>query len=128
MSNTLRKAGKKDMPGILRLVRAHPEQLMQIHLPRPSEFFVAIEDGAIIGCCALEVYSKRLAEIRSLAVAPEARGRGLASELIKLCLAEAQKRKIYEVLTITGATELFEKQGFGTFHKEKYALLKVLSS
>ena len=39
---------------------------------------------------------------------------------------EGKKKKVYEVLSITGAVRLFEKQGFGTFKGEKYALLKIL--
>lgn len=99
---------------------------MQIHLPRPDEFFVAEEDGTIVGCCALEVYSQRLAEVRSLAVLTDHQGRGIGSALVAKCLEEARALGIYEVLTITGATSLFEKHGFGAFNKEKYALIKML--
>ena len=99
---------------------------MQEHLPEPEEFTVALEDDHVVGCCALEVYSKRLAEIRSLAVAPEHQGKGIASKLIESCIQEAKEKEIYEVLTITGSSSLFEKQGFGTFNNEKYALLKIL--
>ena len=80
----------------------------------------------MVGCCALEIYSTRLAEIRSLAVAKDHQGMGIATSLIKECLQEAKKKKVYEVLGITGAVSLFEKNGFRTFNKEKYALLKIL--
>ncbi len=123
---TIKKASKKHWTAILKLIRQHPDVLVQDHLPRPSEFFVAIEDNQVVGCCALEVYSKRLAEIRSLAVAADHQGKGIATRLIDRCLTEAKKRKIYEVMTITGAVRLFEKHGFGAFNKEKYALIKVL--
>lgn len=99
---------------------------MQIHLPKPEEFYVALEGDMIIACCALEIYSQRLAEIRSLAVAPEYQGRGIGKQLVAACLNEAKEKNIYEVLTITGSSALFEKQGFATFNNEKYALLKIL--
>ncbi|MCR4280747.1 MAG: GNAT family N-acetyltransferase, partial [Candidatus Kaiserbacteria bacterium] len=82
--------------------------------------------GRIVGCCALEVYSKRLAEIRSLAVTRRYQGKGIATKLIETCLELAKKRGAYEVLSITGASKLFKRNGFGTFNKEKYALIKIL--
>jgi amino-acid N-acetyltransferase len=121
----IRKATEADFPAIQAIIRQFPEQLMQEHLPDPDEFFVAEEDS-LIGCCALEVYSQRLAEVRSLAVLEEHRGRGIASQLVAACMQEATDRGIYEVLAITGTPALFEKQGFGAFKSEKYALLKIL--
>ena len=128
----IRKATKRDWPHVLNLIREHPKQLMQHHLPRPSEFFIAIvEDTAtgttqVVGCCALEIYSKRLAEIRSLAVTEKHQGNGIATILVEKCLALAKKKKVYEVLSVTGALPFFEKRGFNTFNNEKYALLKIL--
>lgn len=122
----VRKASARDWPAIRRLVKANADTLLQDHLPLPHEFFVAVEDGRVAGCCALVVYSKRLAEIRTLAVDAAHRGKGLATELIEACLAKARAKKVYEVLSITGARGLFEKHGFGTLEKEKYALLKIL--
>lgn len=122
----IRKARASDLPGILKLVRAYKAHLLQDYLPRTSKFFVAEEDGTVVGCCALEVYSKRLAEVRTLAVTKKFQGKGIASKLIYACLHLAKKKRIYEILTITGAVHLFEKHGFHTFKQEKYALLKVL--
>ncbi len=122
----IRKATKKDFPAIRRLIRTYPDKLLQENLPRPSQFFVATLHSRMLGCCALEIYSKRLAEVRSLAVHADHQGKGIASMLIERCIAEAKKRRVYEILSITGAVTLFEKQGFGTFNNEKYALLKIL--
>ncbi len=108
------------------LIRMYPEKLLQNHLPKASQFYLALEGTTPVGCCALEVYSKRLAEIRSLAVHPEYQGKGIASALVAACLKEARKKKVYEVLSITSAIAFFEKQGFNTFHNEKFALIKVL--
>jgi len=122
----IRKASRADWGAIERLIRAFPDKLMQTHLPRPSEFFVALEGGTIIGCCALEVYSKRLAELRSLAVDKDSQGKGAARALIERCIKEARKKEIHEILTITGEPKLFEKFSFDAFKNEKYALLKIL--
>lgn len=122
----IRKATAEDFAAIRELIKQFPEKLLQEHLPEPGEFTIATEDARIVACCALEIYSKRLAEIRSLAVSTEFQGQGIATKLIEACVAEAKEKGIYEVLTITGSSSLFEKQGFGTFNNEKYALLKIL--
>lgn len=122
----IRIARTGDLPSIKHLIKMYPGKLMQTHLPRIGQFFVAIEDGKVIGCCALEIYSKRLAEIRSLSVEKKYHGHGIATELIKHCLTRARKKDVYEVLAVTGTKNLFEKFGFHTFHKEKNALLKIL--
>ena len=123
---TIRKASEADFGSIKAIVAQFPDKLMQIHLPRAEEFFVAEENGAVVGCCAREVYSERLAEVRSLAVLPDHQGKGIATTLVSACIEEAKARNIYELLTITGANSLFEKQGFGTFNNEKYALIRIL--
>lgn len=122
----IRKATKKDFDSILELIKQFPDKLLQDHLPEPEEFTVAEEEGKIIGCCALEIYSKRLAEVRSLVVSPAFQGKGIATKLIEACVQEAREKGIYEVMTITGSFSLFGKQGFGSFNNEKYALFKVL--
>ena len=123
-----RRASKKDLPAILELIKEYPEKLMQEHLPKAGSFFVAVEDGKIVGCCALEIYSKRLAEIRSLAVTEKYHEQGIATKLIEKCMAEARKKKVYEVLAISGSISFFENYGFQTFQKEKFALIKILGS
>jgi N-acetylglutamate synthase-like GNAT family acetyltransferase len=57
---------------------------------------------------------------------PEFQGKGIATKLVEACLQEAKDKEIYEVLSITGSSSLFEKLGFGTFNNEKFALLKIL--
>ncbi|MDO8562059.1 MAG: GNAT family N-acetyltransferase [bacterium] len=124
----IRKATLEDFPGIRKLIREYPDKLIQVHLPKPSEFFVAIENGKIIGCCALEIYSKRLAEIRSLAVTKESQNRGIATKLVSACMAAARKKKIYELLAIVESEKFLAKFGFHTFNKEKLALINILGN
>ena len=122
----IRKATTQDFPGILKLIREYPNRLMQNRLPKPGEFFVAVEDGKIVGCCALEIYSKRLAEIRSLAVTKKFQNRGIATKLVNACIATARKKKIYELFAIAGSEKFLAKFGFHTFNKEKYELINIL--
>ena len=124
----IRKANALDRRAIMALVRAHPDTLAQDHLPRTGEFMVAVDGkpSCIVGCAALVVYSRRMAELRSVAVAEGNRGKGIGSALIDACLKEAKRRKVREVLAVTGAKELFERHGFDTFNREKYAMLRTV--
>ena len=74
--------------------------------------FMAERDGKIVGFCALEIYSPKLAEIRSLAVAAETQGTGVGKRLIEACIARAKKRKILEVMAISSSENFFRSCGF----------------
>jgi len=77
-------------------------------------FFVAVAevDGDILGCAALEIYSRKLAEIRSLAVKSSAQGRGIGKMLVDACVALAKERGILEVMAITSSDGFFQSCGF----------------
>ena len=122
----IRKARKEDWPLITALISQFPKSLMQNSLPRWSRFFVATKNREIVGCCALDVYSIRIAEVRSLAVASGYQKKGIGSKLIKACIQRAKQLNIHEVIAITGREDVFKKFGFSTFKKEKTALLKVM--
>ena len=123
----IRPATKEDRPAIKALIRMFPKKLMQTHVPTYKSFFVAEKGGIVVGCCALQVYTRRMAEIRSLAVHPDHERNGIGISLAQACDARAKKLKIIEVGTQTGAPKLFEKLGYRTFFKEKYAMIKVLA-
>jgi amino-acid N-acetyltransferase len=85
--------------------------------------FVATVDDEIVGFVALEIYSKKLAELRSLAVAEHWQGQGIGTRLVAACLELARERRIFEVMTITSADEFFRRSGFDyTLPGEKKAL------
>jgi N-acetylglutamate synthase-like GNAT family acetyltransferase len=86
-------------------------------------FFIAEEDGGIVGCAALEIYSRKLAEIRSLAVAPDTQGKGVGRLLVQACVELAQEKNILEVMAITSSEGFFKSCGFDfTLPGEKKAL------
>jgi len=123
-----REAKKGDWKNIKLIISLYPETLMQSNLPKWDKFFVAENNKKIVGCCALDIYSRRIAEIRSLAVLLNYQRKGIGTNLIKLCLNKAKKKKILEIITITGKESLFKKFGFNTFNNEKMALLKILKT
>ncbi len=74
--------------------------------------FVVAEDGEFLGCCALAVLTPELAEVRSLAVRPEASGRGVGKALVEACVAEARRLGLRRVFALTLVPEFFERCGF----------------
>jgi N-acetylglutamate synthase-like GNAT family acetyltransferase len=127
----IRKAKLEDIPAIHRLIagatkrgkilkRSKEDIRIAIH-----HFWVAEEESGVVACCALEVYGKKLAEIRSLVVESGSEGKGLASLLVKKCLAEAKARKVYEVLVITNRENIFRRFGFSEqLHGQKALFLR----
>lgn len=89
-------------------------------LPRTSEElgqlvqtgFVAEVDQQLVGFAALEIYSPKLAEIRSLAVSPIHQGLGIGKKLVNCCVELAREQKVLEVMAITSTEEFFQGCGF----------------
>lgn len=122
----LRKATFKDYEGIQRLITDNPDTI----LPRTKEellelissFWVLDDEGEIVGCACLEVYSPKIAEIRTVAVRSDKRGLGYGGILVNAAVEEAKQRHIKEVLVITSSPEWFRKLNFGSCLNEKYAM------
>jgi N-acetylglutamate synthase-like GNAT family acetyltransferase len=115
------------MAAITSLIRLFPRQLVQKNLPRLPSFFVAYVGGKFVGCCALQIYSKRLAEVRSLAVHPDFQDHGVASRLVECCVQRARERGIRELFAVTSQTSFFGRLGFATFRREKTAMFYELT-
>jgi N-acetylglutamate synthase-like GNAT family acetyltransferase len=113
-----RRAMFADATAIYRLIAHYSVQ--GLLLPRAEEeirrnighFFVHEEKGRLASCVALEGYGADLAEIRSLAVDPEIRGRGIGARMIGFALAEARRREIVRVFAVTHTPQFFLRQGF----------------
>lgn len=88
-----------------------------------DDAFLAELDGQVVGFAALEIYSSKLAEIRSLAVDDSQRGRGIGRALVDACLRRAEERNVFEVLVVTSEDTFFQRCGFDyTLPGEKRAL------
>lgn len=124
MSGVLRKATLDDVKPIHGLLIEFSRR--GLLLPRSlgdicshlRDFFVWVEGGTLIGCGALHISWIDLGEIRSLAVADAARGRGIGSQIVQRCLEEARELHIPRVFTLTFVPDFFEKLGFRRVPKE----------
>lgn len=83
-----------------------------------QSFVVAEEDGAVVGCCALQVLWRELAEVKSLAVDEEFFGRGAGKELVTAVIEQAKRLGFSKVFTLTLEPEFFERLGFVRIEKE----------
>lgn len=122
-SPVLRKATTADVNAIHQLVNAYAEQGLMLRRSLSQlyegvrDFHVVEEDGRVIACAAVHVSWRDLAEIRSLAVAPEYQGRGHGRRLVQACLDEAASLGISRVFALTYVPELFERMGFQRVEK-----------
>lgn len=85
-------------------------------------FYVWEEGDQLLGICSLEVYSPKLAEIRSLVVQPGHRRKGIGQKLIEACVNEAKKKRIYEVLAVTDRVSFFQSVGFHVCLNGQFAM------
>jgi len=76
--------------------------------------FMVVEDdqGRIIGCGALHLYGMHLAEVRSIAVHPDATGRGAGRMVVEALLKEAEHQHVKGVCLFTRIPDYFAKLGF----------------
>ena len=87
------------------------------------EAYLAEADGRLVGFAALEIYSSKLGEVRSLAVDPSERGKGIGQGLVEACLQRAREREVFEVMAITSEDAFFKRCGFDyTLPGERRAL------
>lgn len=104
-----------------------PRTVDELALLLPNYFVAEVSSSEgkshLIGCAALEVYSSKLAELRSLVVVPEYQGHGVGKLLVEACVNRAREERILEVMAITSSEDFFRSCGFDfTLPGEKKAL------
>jgi len=89
-------------------------------------YVLAKDNGILVGYTALHIHSARLAEIRSLIVAPSYRGQKVGQRLVEFTLNEARALGVYEeVLVLTYLSEFFQKIKFIEINKESIPEHKI---
>ncbi|MGR3984592.1 MAG: N-acetyltransferase [Gammaproteobacteria bacterium] len=78
------------------------------------EFSVLELNGAIIACAALQIFTRDLGEVRSLAVAPQHARRGLGRRLVMRLEREAAGFGLGRLIALTYEAGFFHHLGFRT--------------
>ncbi len=119
----IRKALMTDAVEIRNLVNyyADKDKMLAISLnnvyDRLRDFFVVESDGKIVGTIALHFVWENLGEIRSMAVAENFQGQGIARDLLRVAIDEAEKYSCSRVFTLTYVPEFFQKYKFKIIDK-----------
>ena len=77
-----------------------------------QEFTVAEEDGVIVGCGALHILWEDLAEVRTVAVSEELRGKGVGHQILDSIIERAQNIGVKRIFCLTFETKFFGRHGF----------------
>ena len=115
---TVRKAVMRDIPGILDLINGYAAR--GVMLPRTEfemseairDFTVVTQGDTLLGCGALHFYSPTAGEIRSLAVAEQAKTQGVGRRLVEALVTEADNYELHAVFAFTYVVDFFSKVGF----------------
>jgi amino-acid N-acetyltransferase len=118
VSFQIQSSQPSDLDSILRLIEPYVEQ--QLLIPRTAREvsdlmehgFIAVDGSEIIGFAAIEIYSRKLAEIQCLAVSSQAHREGIGKQLISACLDKAKEHQVLEVMAISSSGNFLEKCGF----------------
>lgn len=125
---TRRKAAMRDIPAIFELINGYAREA--IMLPR-TEFelsegirdFTVLYDGQKLrGCAALHFYGPTLAEVRSLAVHPEAKGSGAGRLLMEALDQEARDFDLDLLFAFTYVPGFFRKMGYTEVERDELPL------
>jgi len=122
---TTRNAVLPDVESIQSIIQPYADQ--GTLLPRTKaelcenirDFIVAEQEGKIIGCGALHLYGPHLAEIRTIAVVPEAKGLGAGGQLVEALLAEGIRHSVTCVCLFTRIPDFFAHMGFTVATREE---------
>src|SRR5256884_7629635 len=118
MSLAIRPARVEDVDEMRALINRYAaedrmlERSRDFLLEHLRDFLVAKDVSGFLGCCSLAVLTPDLAEVRSLAVRPEASGRGIGRQLVLACVAEARRLGLRRVFALTLSPQFLERCGF----------------
>lgn len=122
----IRRATVLDADRIHQLIKTHSDKgLMLAKTPYKifsniQKFFVAEQNGIIIGCAALSVLWSDCAEITSLAVDESYLRQGIGKMLVEECISDAKRLMIGKIFALTYQDTFFEKLGFLKSNKDLF--------
>ena len=77
-----------------------------------QEFVVAEVDNKVVGCGALHVLWEDLAEVRTVGVDEDVRGKGVGHKILEELISRAKKVGVKRIFCLTFETQFFGSHGF----------------
>jgi amino-acid N-acetyltransferase len=77
-----------------------------------QEFTVAVAGEKVVGCGALHILWEDLAEVRTLAVDEDLRGKGIGRAILEHIIERAREVGVARIFCLTFETQFFGKHGF----------------
>lgn len=120
----VRKAKISDVQAINRLISSYAERDRMLFRSMADiyenlqAFGVVEADGEILGCCALEIIWRDLAEIKSLAVDQTKKQMGIGRLLVEAAIEQARKLEVPRVFALTLEPQFFDRMGFEKIEKD----------
>ena len=120
----LRRAKTKDVPQIVQLINHYAGKGEMLSRSQSQVFnvlrdYVVIEEnGRLVGCGALHVIWNDIAEIRSLAIAPERVGQGWGERIVEYLVEDARGLELPRVFILTYKPDFFAKLKFEPVDKK----------
>jgi amino-acid N-acetyltransferase len=123
MEVSIRRARTGDVRDIRRLIDLYTQDRRLLSKATVAlyedvpEFWVAeLTGGGVVGCGALHVLWEDLAEVRTVAVDPEHRGRKIGHRIVAALLDAARDLGVSRVFVLTFETAFFGSFGFLPIH------------
>ena len=118
MSIEVRAAKTSDVKGIRQLIDLYAPQRRILSKETVTlyesvqEFVVAVDGDVVVGCGALHVLWEDVAEVRTVAVNEELRGKGIGHQILELLIKRASEIGVKKLFCLTFETEFFGRHGF----------------
>lgn len=114
----IRPATARDVRAIYEIVSPYARRRILVakdlidYFEHLQEFVVAEVDGEVVGCGALHVFWEDIAEIRTLAVREEFRGRGVGKAIVNELEGRARTLRISRLFCLTFEVDFFARLGY----------------
>lgn len=126
-----KKATLLDIDDMQRLVKPEVEKGIILHRSDDEiatnirSYTIAKDGKKLVGFSALHIFSKKLAEIRSIIIDKEYRGLGIGKNIITRLIKEGKELGVESIFALTYEREFFEKIGFFEIEKDKLPEQKI---
>jgi len=122
MSVTVRSATTADIKTIRHIIDVNKASRRMLEKETVTlyetvqEFVVAEYEGKVVGCGALHVLWEDLAEVRTVGVEEDVRGKGVGHKILEELINRARKVCVKRIFCLTFETEFFARHGFEEIH------------